>query len=895
MASRIGNFDLIEQLGTSPHGPTHLALDTLRDRMIALKQFRSLEDVVRSGRHHEFVTHTSGLADIEAPTYAQHFSASPSTDMPPWIAREYVNGVTLQGVFGHSRRLERTFAAAIAHEVASAMAGIHDTDQVHGNLKLTNVFVQQAGGVKLTDAAVAAPLLTLVPGPVQYGTGRFGSPAFLAPEQLTGGYPTAATDMYSFGVLAYLLLCGEYPFEDLELGAIRRKKLTSDFAHPTEHQPDLSAPLVTLITDALAREPERRIGTMGEAADRLRAWLALQGKDPQHALLEGVQTISYVFMMTGMSPRSEPTIAEPSPKGSVTQRTVAMLPDAVNVDLRDLPTSPKNTRWIQEQRGAPPLAARPATGRKSTSPRHRARPPVATPESPDLPPPALAPQTGETERPLKPSREPTPPPVMVPLTQRAPTRPEMPQAADDASTPSSGGLAEVPNARTAPTVFYPPEAVVVEAPTPERIDEPATSKGYLLAAVSILLLAALYGAFFQEPETTDEQPRSEAPPAATAVDTQLLLEQAREAGALGPELALAKARAAAAALPNLGEATILLARALVRSGAYDEAYDVLEKANAQLPESPEPLRLKAEMLLALGNNEAAQTTARRGLETHGTDAPLFVLLARAQLAEREIKAAVESLRNATFMAPENSAAWRLLGEAEHKQSHYEKAAQAWIRAIELRPRDTAAYIGLGNALVAGGRGGLAAETLAAGLSVAPKSMQLRYAVGRVMLLDGRPGDALKHLELYTAQAGSDWRGWFSLGLARLRSNNPAGAAQAFQMALQRQPAKAEIHYDLGLALARNGETARALSAFSEALTHQAELWQAHCERARLYQSLGRVEAAKTDYRRVLELKPGVAVATAVMNAPAQSGLAFLQAGLPCSSLNDLDIPVSRPL
>jgi serine/threonine protein kinase len=125
------------------------------------------------------------------------------------IVSEYVQGDTLRTLLS-SGGLEPARAHAIAVEIAGALAAAHEARVVHRDLKPENVIVTPAGRVKLVDFGIAhiegsdsARMTT--PGMM------LGTPAYMAPEQLTGGVVTARTDVYSFGIVFQEMLTGQHP------------------------------------------------------------------------------------------------------------------------------------------------------------------------------------------------------------------------------------------------------------------------------------------------------------------------------------------------------------------------------------------------------------------------------------------------------------------------------------------------------------------------------------------------------------------------------------------------------------------------------------------------------------------------------------------------------------
>ena len=168
---------------------------------------------ISPSRRARFLTEQRTLAQLDHPGIAQLHDAGTLTDGTPWFAMEYVEGVALtehcraQGS-GLAERL-RLFRA-----VCEAVQHAHRHAVIHRDLKPSNILVKADGAVKLLDFGIAKQLETTGPGTDPTRTGlRLMTPAYAAPEQVTGGRLGVATDVYALGVLLFELLSGRLPFE----------------------------------------------------------------------------------------------------------------------------------------------------------------------------------------------------------------------------------------------------------------------------------------------------------------------------------------------------------------------------------------------------------------------------------------------------------------------------------------------------------------------------------------------------------------------------------------------------------------------------------------------------------------------------------------------------------
>jgi tetratricopeptide (TPR) repeat protein len=288
-------------------------------------------------------------------------------------------------------------------------------------------------------------------------------------------------------------------------------------------------------------------------------------------------------------------------------------------------------------------------------------------------------------------------------------------------------------------------------------------------------------------------------------------------------------------------------------------------------------------------NRPAANAARRALNRHGTDAQLYLLLARAEKADRRLPEAAEALEMAVQIEARMKHAWPLLGTVRALQHRHKEAITAFQKAIELQNDNADAYVGLGRSLLALGEGGDAVTTLARGLVFAPQARALRYALGRVLLLEGKFKSALPHLESFVDGQPNHWKGLFTLGLAYAQSGRQTLAKPLFDRALNLKPKNAVIHFNSAMTLMAMGNDAAAAVALESAVQLQYSLWQAHCERARVLHRLQRYDDAGASYAQAVKLNPELVVAKAALASGPKSAMAHMIAGLACSPNRYLDI------
>ncbi|HZQ71003.1 MAG TPA: serine/threonine-protein kinase [Terriglobales bacterium] len=208
----IGHYRLIEQLGHGGMGVVYKAEDTRLHRFVALK-FPNAALVGRVGAE-RFRREGTILARLTHPHIARLIDAGVSTLGQPYLVLEHVEGEHIDR-YCDARSLTIEARLRLFLNVLAAVSHAHANLIVHRDIKPSNVLVTPEGQVKLLDFGIAKLLEDDTrPGLATVLTREGGwvlTPEYAAPEQVTSGPITTATDVYSLGVLLYLLLSGQHP------------------------------------------------------------------------------------------------------------------------------------------------------------------------------------------------------------------------------------------------------------------------------------------------------------------------------------------------------------------------------------------------------------------------------------------------------------------------------------------------------------------------------------------------------------------------------------------------------------------------------------------------------------------------------------------------------------
>src|SRR5262249_18788463 len=209
---------------------------------------------------------------LDHPGIARLLDGGVTADGRPYMAMELVSGERITTwCKRHGSDLVQRLSLFAA--VCDAVAYAHANLIVHRDIKPGNVLVREDGTVKLVDFGIAKLLSEGGGSLTRYAPATTG---YSAPEQLTGGAITVATDVYALGMLLFELLCGETPWSgtDLSFAATLHKILSETLPAPSRfavqaHAPPLPSTVLrgdrdAIVMKALRREPERRYSTVIE-------------------------------------------------------------------------------------------------------------------------------------------------------------------------------------------------------------------------------------------------------------------------------------------------------------------------------------------------------------------------------------------------------------------------------------------------------------------------------------------------------------------------------------------------------------------------------------------------------------------------------------------------------
>ena len=267
---RLGPYEIQSPLGAGGMGEVYRARDTRLGRVVAIKVLRGhlAED---SQAHERFEREARTISSLSHPHVCALYDVG-SQDGIDFLVMEYLEGETLADRIARGL-LPLDEAVSIARQIANALEAAHDAGIVHRDLKPENIKIAPGGGVKVLDFGLAKvhamtdrgldpsnspTTMATTPGMI------LGTPAYMSPEQASGGEIDRTADMWAFGCVLFEMLTGRRAFEGATTTEILANvlKTTPDWQRLPVETPH---GIRRLLRRSLQKDPKRRLRDIRDA------------------------------------------------------------------------------------------------------------------------------------------------------------------------------------------------------------------------------------------------------------------------------------------------------------------------------------------------------------------------------------------------------------------------------------------------------------------------------------------------------------------------------------------------------------------------------------------------------------------------------------------------------
>src|SRR5687767_9998884 len=262
----VSHYRILETLGEGGMGTVYLAQDTHLGRRVAIK-FPSINSDSHDYRA-RFLREARSVSELSHPAIATLFDYGETKEGRPFLVMEFARGRTLAELFRNGE-LSLSRAVGIVTEVAAALVEAHSRGVIHRDIKPSNIMIDDNGQVKVLDFGLAKQLnkdhvqssepeaQTLLSTETRSGV-VLGTPAYLSPEQATGGAIDGRSDLFSLGTVLYEAITGRTPFLGQSFIEIAANVLHVEPTPPTKLNHQVPRELEFIILKALNKKPNKR-------------------------------------------------------------------------------------------------------------------------------------------------------------------------------------------------------------------------------------------------------------------------------------------------------------------------------------------------------------------------------------------------------------------------------------------------------------------------------------------------------------------------------------------------------------------------------------------------------------------------------------------------------------
>jgi serine/threonine-protein kinase len=279
---KLGRYHIIREIGRGAMGVVYKADDPVIEREVAIKAIQLSFVVSEEEKQlylNRFYREAKAAGKLNHPNIVTIYDVDEDKETgTPFIVMEYLEGTTLQEMLAQGLLLPLNDVNQIIMQVADALNYAHTQQVVHRDVKSANIMLLPGLKSKIMDFGIARMASSDLTKSGQF----MGTPNYMSPEQIEGKSAVdGRSDLFSLGVIYYLMLTGERPFSGDSFTSISYKIVHVDPLPPRTINPGVPEPCNEILQRLLAKDPAQRYSSGADLITDLKKLNGLESYSDQ--------------------------------------------------------------------------------------------------------------------------------------------------------------------------------------------------------------------------------------------------------------------------------------------------------------------------------------------------------------------------------------------------------------------------------------------------------------------------------------------------------------------------------------------------------------------------------------------------------------------------------------